>query len=240
MIPNKSLQESTIEHLILASKAADEGNEAETKDNIDKARTFAELYSRRLKMQGRLKESVFEMQAFALHAERIKSFLQMRISKKECECECDEKCPEYSKCENKGAARSCGYMIKKSDLKPLRPLEKEQYKDYKSGSFVTIKDSKHKGKSGIVIGSSAKEVILKICKDIKQANPSLKELTIDDFRNNRGVIYNIKNWLNILSIDESKQKEIIEVIKDGIFNELKQSHIEDNYYNLLQKLSEQI
>lgn len=85
-----------------------------------------------------------------------------------------------------------------------------------------------------------KEAILKVCKNIKQTNPNLKELTIDDFRNNRGIIYNIKNWLSIPSIDENKQKEIIEIIKDEIFNELKQSNIEDNYYNLLQKLSEQI
>ena len=85
-----------------------------------------------------------------------------------------------------------------------------------------------------------KEIILRICKNVNRTNTSLRDLTLDDFRNNSGVIYVIKNWLNIPSFDESKQKEIIEMIKDEIFNELKQSHIEDNYYNLLEKLSEQV
>jgi len=83
-----------------------------------------------------------------------------------------------------------------------------------------------------------KNVFVSLCKKIKRENPSLSDLTEADFQDSRGVMYILKKWVKIPSFDKDKQKEITDSIKETVFSELKPSQIEDNYYNLLEKLKE--
>lgn len=81
-----------------------------------------------------------------------------------------------------------------------------------------------------------KNVFVSLCKKIKKDNPSLSELNEANFQDSQGVMYILKKWVKIPYFDEAKQKEIVESIKESVFSELKPSQIEDNYYNLLEKL----
>lgn len=83
-----------------------------------------------------------------------------------------------------------------------------------------------------------KNVFVSLCKKIKRENPLLSELNETDFQDSQGVMYVLKKWVKIPSFDKDKQKEITDSIKETVFSELKPSQIEDNYYNLLEKLKE--
>ena len=85
-----------------------------------------------------------------------------------------------------------------------------------------------------------KNVFVRVCKKIERDNPSLSELTETNFQDSQGIIHVLKKWVKIPSFDDAKQKEIIDSIKETVFSELKQSQIEDNYYNLLERLKEDI
>jgi hypothetical protein len=83
-----------------------------------------------------------------------------------------------------------------------------------------------------------KNVFVSLCKKVKRDNPALSELTEANFQDSQSVMHILKKWVKIPPFDEAKRKEIIDSIKETVFSELKQSQIEDNYYNLLEKLKE--
>jgi predicted nuclease with TOPRIM domain len=85
-----------------------------------------------------------------------------------------------------------------------------------------------------------KNAFVRVCKKIKRENPALSELTEADFQDSRGVMYILKKWVEIPSFDKDKQKQITDSIKETVFSELKPSQIEDNYYNLLEKIKDVI
>jgi len=82
-----------------------------------------------------------------------------------------------------------------------------------------------------------KDIIIKAWKNKKQDYTHLCDLNIAELSDDRGVIYVLKRKIRTCEIDGNKQKEILNSIKEYIFSELKPSHIDDNYFNLLEQIT---
>lgn len=74
-------------------------------------------------------------------------------------------------------------------------------------------------------------------KTITKKYPNLPELQESDLLHPKGKIYVINKWLETSGMG-NERKSIIEEIKKMVFEELKQSSIEDTYYEFLLKLKE--
>jgi len=82
-----------------------------------------------------------------------------------------------------------------------------------------------------------KDIIIKAWKNKKQDYTHLCDLNIAELSDDRGVIYVLKRKIRTCEIDGNKQKEILNSIKEYIFSELKPSHVDDNYFNLLEQIT---
>ncbi len=82
-----------------------------------------------------------------------------------------------------------------------------------------------------------KDIIVKAWKNRKQDYTHLCDLNNTELSDDRGVIYVLKQKIRTCEIDGNKQKEILNSIKEYIFSELKPSHIDDNYFNLLERIA---
>lgn len=82
-----------------------------------------------------------------------------------------------------------------------------------------------------------KDIIIKAWKNRKQDYTHLCDLNNTELSDDRGVIYVLKRKIRTCEIDDNKQKEILNSIKEYIFSELKPSHIDDNYFNLLERIA---
>lgn len=82
-----------------------------------------------------------------------------------------------------------------------------------------------------------KDIIIKTWKNKKQDYTHLCDLNIAELSDDRGVIYVLRQKIRTCEIDGNKQKEILNSIKEYIFSELKPSHIDDNYFNLLERIA---
>ena len=82
-----------------------------------------------------------------------------------------------------------------------------------------------------------KDIIIKAWKNRKQDYTHLCDLNNTELSDDRGVIYVLKRKIWRCEIDDNKQKEILNSIKEYIFSELKPSHIDDNYFNLLERIA---
>jgi hypothetical protein len=71
-------------------------------------------------------------------------------------------------------------------------------------------------------------------------HPSLSELSPDALRTAEPKINTIKTWLHRGGIGVDDVKPILETLKEQLFLELKPSHIEDKYYDLLVQISSKL
>lgn len=85
-----------------------------------------------------------------------------------------------------------------------------------------------------------KDIIIRAWKNIKQDYTHLGDLNNTELGDDRGVIYVLKQKIRTCEIDGNKQKEILDSIKEYIFSELKPSHIDDNYFNLLERIAQHL
>ncbi len=85
-----------------------------------------------------------------------------------------------------------------------------------------------------------KEIILKAWNKIKEDYTYLDNLTTEELEDDRGVIYVLKQKLKTYDVDNDKQKGILDLLKEFLFSEPKLSHIENNYFNLLEKIAQHL
>lgn len=85
-----------------------------------------------------------------------------------------------------------------------------------------------------------KDIIIRAWKNIKQDYTHLGDLNNTELDDDRGVIYVLKQKIKTCEIDGNKQKNILDSMKEYIFSELKPSHIDDNYFNLLEGIAQHL
>lgn len=76
--------------------------------------------------------------------------------------------------------------------------------------------------------------------EIRDRNPSLKDIALPTFDGSKPKIIVIKDWLNRNGITGEQLKVELDQLKESIFNSLKTSDIEDNYIEILNKIAEEI
>lgn len=85
-----------------------------------------------------------------------------------------------------------------------------------------------------------KNIIIKAWKNMKQDYADFGDLNDTELEDDRGVIYVLREKIKICEINGNKQKEILDSMKEYIFSELKLSHIEDNYFNLIERIAQHL
>ncbi|MBE3128145.1 MAG: hypothetical protein IMZ60_00490 [Actinobacteria bacterium] len=75
---------------------------------------------------------------------------------------------------------------------------------------------------------------------MKQDYADFGDLNDTELEDDRGVIYVLREKIKICEINGNKQKEILDSMKEYIFSELKLSHIEDNYFNLIERIAQHL
>jgi len=81
------------------------------------------------------------------------------------------------------------------------------------------------------------QVFVQATKELKEKYSDLPKISGSDLSDSRGKVYAISKWLNGLGYDTVKKKDALEDIKTYIFENLKPSHIESDYYLHLDKLA---
>lgn len=127
----ESCHQHAINHIVLATKRAQENNDKAADYHINSAKTFAEMHKEQLIRQGRKQEADEYMNGIDDHISRVNSIRQKHIKKSEKKCALD-----HSKIK-KGEQCKCGYMnksLKKGFLPPEPKLPKLVQRDFVSAT----------------------------------------------------------------------------------------------------------
>ncbi|MCK9418146.1 MAG: ATP-binding protein [Nitrospirae bacterium] len=81
------------------------------------------------------------------------------------------------------------------------------------------------------------EVFEPIFKKLMQKYPLLSELSEGQLHDSGGKLYVIDEWLKKGGIGQQEKKAVLNEIKGEIFNNLKASHVEEEYFEFLKKLA---
>ncbi|HCZ11941.1 MAG TPA: hypothetical protein DHV16_06750, partial [Nitrospiraceae bacterium] len=118
-------------------------------------------------------------------------------------------------------------------------IAKQRQKDY-DGHGKWYRYSEILGDTKALTGEDfiKPEVFKPIIKGLIKKYPALSDLSEIQLQDSGGKIYVIDNWLKKGSIAEQEKKVVLNAIKEEVFNNLKSSHIEEEYFELLKKLAE--
>lgn len=121
---------------------------------------------------------------------------------------------------------------------PAKNMKKEYEKNHGYGFWKTYQDIDPELK--VMTGEDfvKTEPILKILNKIKEENQYQKDITDTDFSSNpKGKLFVINKWLIDNGVTEQKNREeIIDSVKQTLFDELKYTQIEEYYYDFLIKV----
>lgn len=136
------------------------------------------------------------------------------------------------------ANREC--LILSDDDSPSKEKQKEYHKD--KGFGVWKRYSEVKSDVEAITGEDfvKPSAFTKLIKTLKKDYPGLSILSEADLCPPKGKIYALQGWLSKGGIDREKRKNILDSIKESVFENLKSAHIDEKYYEFLEKLAEQV
>lgn len=80
------------------------------------------------------------------------------------------------------------------------------------------------------------EVILSAWRKVRNIRPALPELAVKDISGVKGRVHAVSSLLRKNGF-QAEAKKIVDEFKEELFNDLKPSHIDSSYYELLVQLS---
>ena len=135
-------------------------------------------------------------------------------------------------------SRDC--LILSDDDKPAKENQQKYIKDKGYGVWKRYSEIQEDVEAVTGEDFVKSKAFTKSISALRKEVTSLSELTENDLNDSRGKIYALQVWLRKGEIERERQKEIIENIKEEIFNNLKSQQIEESYYEFLTKLAEYI
>jgi predicted ATP-dependent endonuclease of OLD family len=136
------------------------------------------------------------------------------------------------------ANRDC--LILSDDDKPAKDKQGEYRRDKGYGVWMRYSEIQPEveaitGEDFIIAKAFSKSIA-----SLRREYFYLPELTGQKLNSSKGRIHAIRSWLIQGGIEQDKLREILNSIKDDIFDNLKSSHIEQKYYDFLSKLADYI